>query len=149
MFGPDASLNGCGVVIRPEDMVSNTRNPVKSLAPNWMNIWCMIMINGTGRQNIGIVYYIRGKFLCLCPSHFVPWFGCAALSVKRELTILSDDSAHRRRPSSRFHTVNYNPSDHKLAQKWLTSGLMVECQGEAGGCGYQKNCAPMVTNIKM
>jgi len=129
-------------------MVSNTRNHVKSLAPNWKNIWCMIMICSAKRQDVGIVYDLNRKFLSLGPSHFVPWLGRVVLSVERELTVLGNDITNRRRPSSRFHAVNYNPSDHKLAQKWLTSGLMVECQGEAGGCGYQKNCAAIITPMR-
>jgi len=114
-YRSNANLHGCRVVIRIEDMPTNTNNSVKSLAPNWKNIWCMIMICSAKRQDVGIVYDLNRKFLSLAPSHFVSRFRCITLSVERELTVLGNDITNRRRPSSRFHAVNYNPSDHKLA----------------------------------
>ena len=136
------------MVVRPEHMPTDTDNLVQRPSPNWSDTHIMIMIRSAERQDVRIVYDLNSKLMCLGPRYLVSRLRGLVLAIERKLTVLGDDVTHGRRPSSRFHAVNYNPSDHKLAQKWLTSGLMVECQGEAGGCGYQKNCAAIITPMR-
>ena len=75
-------------------MFADTDNPIELPAPHGVHINCVVVVSYSVGQDVGIVYNLNCKFLCLGPRYFISGAGRFTFAIEGELSVLGNDITH-------------------------------------------------------